>query len=206
MSRSAAGRMRGLVSALCLGAVTGSANLAWAGDLPGVAAAEAKGDDAAVVQILQPLAKRGDADAQLRLGGMYYQGKGVTQDLAEAARWFSLAATQGNADAQDRLGLMYGVGQGVTQNLVEQAKWYRLAALQGNTDAQYNLGWIYSNGLAFARDYIRAYIWFDIAAASGSGEAAKKREMVAGWMTLQQLSEAQKLARDCKRRDFKRCD
>jgi TPR repeat protein len=39
---------------------------------------------------------------------MYYLGEGVTKDLAEAVKWFILAAQQGNENAQvipNRMGL-----------------------------------------------------------------------------------------------------
>ena len=49
-------------------------------------------------------------NAQLRLGLMYDQGQGVTQDYQEAFKWHHSAAEQGNVDAQFRLGVMYGQG------------------------------------------------------------------------------------------------
>jgi hypothetical protein len=55
---------------------------------------------------------------------MYYNGKGVPQDYAEAARWYRKAADQGNADAQNNLGVMYGNGQGVPQDYVRAHMWF----------------------------------------------------------------------------------
>ena len=54
--------------------------------------------------------RRGNTNAQLVLGLLYYSGKGVMQDYAEAAKWLHLAAKAGNADAQCNLGMMYGKG------------------------------------------------------------------------------------------------
>ena len=45
--------------------------------------------------------------AQYNLGVMYDQGDGVTEDHAEALRWYRLAAEQGHAEAQFNLGVMY---------------------------------------------------------------------------------------------------
>ena len=42
-------------------------------------------------------AKQGDATAQLKLGLMYAQGKGVPDDYARGYAWVSIAAAQGNA-------------------------------------------------------------------------------------------------------------
>ena len=55
-------------------------------------------------------ATEGNANAQHILGRMYANGKGVTQNYKEAAKWSKKAANQGNADAQYNLGLLYANG------------------------------------------------------------------------------------------------
>ena len=62
------------------------------------------------------VAKQGNAKAQYNLGGMYYNGKGVRKDYAQAVQWYRKAAEQGNAKAQFNLGLMYYNGQGVSHD------------------------------------------------------------------------------------------
>ena len=42
---------------------------------------------------------QGLAKAQHNLGNMYYKGKGVSADVAEAVKWYLKAAEQGFADA-----------------------------------------------------------------------------------------------------------
>jgi TPR repeat protein len=73
---------------------------------------------------------------------MYYEGEGVPQDYAEAARWYRLAAEQGNADAQDILGLMYANGAGVAEDAAEALRWWREAAEQGHALAQTKVAWV----------------------------------------------------------------
>ena len=63
---------------------------------------------------------------------MYYNGKGVPQDYAEAFKWWRLAAEQGDAKAQSNLGSLYEYGQGVLQDNVMAHMWYNLAAANGN--------------------------------------------------------------------------
>ena len=63
------------------------------------------------------------AEAQVLLGGMYGNGRGVPQDEVEAVRWFRLAAEQGNAEAQLYLGVMYSNGRGVPQDDAEAVRW-----------------------------------------------------------------------------------
>src|SRR6476620_11960473 len=78
---------------------------------------------------LRKLAGQGDAEAQSRLGYMYYQGQGVPQDYAAALKWYRLAADQGNAEAQFDLAFMYYEGLGVPQDHVQAHKWLTLATI-----------------------------------------------------------------------------
>ena len=100
--------------------------------------------------------------------------EGVTQDDAEAVRWYRLAAEQGDAWAQTNLGVMYENGRGVTQDDAEAVRWYRLAAEQGHADAQYNLGWMYDTGRGVPQDDAEAVRWFRLAAEQGNAWAQKR--------------------------------
>ena len=46
-------------------------------------------------------AKQGDVLLQSALGAIYYEGKVVPQDYAEAEKWFRMAADQGDDTGQD---------------------------------------------------------------------------------------------------------
>ena len=83
------------------------------------------------VQELLPLAEKGDAKAQYRLGLTYSNDIDVPQDFQEAAKWDQLAAEQGHAYAQYNLGVMYKDGEGVSQDYVLAHKWFNLAAAKG---------------------------------------------------------------------------
>lgn len=73
-------------------------------------------------------AERGDARAQVLLGFMYANGRGVPQNDVMAARWYEFAAQQGHPTAQHLLGLLYDKGQGVPQDDVLAHMWLNLAA------------------------------------------------------------------------------
>lgn len=88
-------------------------------------------------------AKSGEAEAQNALGEAYYDGKGVTENLPEAVKWFTRAAEQENAKAEYNLGNCYYYGYGVYQNYGEAEKWYTKAAEQGYAEAQNSLGYYY---------------------------------------------------------------
>ena len=121
-------------------------------------------------------------------------------------RWYKLAATQGDADAQVNLGNMYGKGEGVAQDYAEAMRWYKLAAAQGDLDAQFNIGQMYDKGDGVAQNFVLAHMWSNLSAINGDTDSVKLRDAVAAKMTSQQIAEAQKLARECKARDFKNCD
>ena len=53
---------------------------------------------------------------------MYYRGEGVSQNYAEAMRWFQAAADQGHAVSLYNLGMMYRQGKGTTQDREKKKK------------------------------------------------------------------------------------
>ena len=183
-----------------------AASTVWAGDVEDADAALDKKDYATALKKYKSAALKSDAVAQHKLGVMYVEGQGVIQDYAEAVRWFKLAAAQGIVGAQHNLGVMYDNGQGVIQDYAEAVRWFKLAAAQGIGSAQYNLGAMYANGQGVTQNYARSHMWSNLAAAGGNTGAVKNRDIVAAKMTPQQIGEAQKMARECQARDFKKCD
>ncbi|NPD21510.1 tetratricopeptide repeat protein [Alterinioella nitratireducens] len=117
------------------------------------------GDFTTAMNELRPLAEKGYTRAQVRVGVMHDTGQGVPRNVAEAERWFHLAAKDGNADAQCKLGQKYDPEyyairwlNGISQKSVEERdykvaeRWYRLAAEQGHPWAQFRLGLMYFSG------------------------------------------------------------
>jgi TPR repeat protein len=62
-------------------------------------AAYSKKDYATTLQLWAPLAKQGDAAAELGLGLLYERGQGVPQDNTQAQFWLCQSVKQGNTDA-----------------------------------------------------------------------------------------------------------
>lgn len=100
---------------------------------------EGKYDRDFVFEVLYQSALDGDTFDQVRIGWMYDTGNGVSQDYAEAVKWYRKAAEQGNADAQNKLGFMYDNGYGVSEDKAKAVEWYRKAAEQGLEKAINNL-------------------------------------------------------------------
>lgn len=65
----------------------------------------AQGSYGEAFPIFQMLAKYGNVDAKVRLGQMYWYGKGLPADRAMADKLFAEAAAAGNAEARDALTL-----------------------------------------------------------------------------------------------------
>ena len=116
-----------------------------------------------------------------------------------------LAAEQGHAYAQLLLGTMYEEGRGVSQDYKRAAGWFTLAAEQGEADAQLLLSTMYGLGHGFIRDYVYAHMWGNIAASNGKSDGRRLRDVVAKRMTPAQIADAEKLARECVRKEYKGC-
>jgi len=153
-------------------------------------------------------AVQGHMDAQYTLGLIYGSGQqGLPQDYQEAVKWYRLAAAQGHTDARLNLGVIYERGYGkLPQDYHEAVKWYRLAAEMGSAGAQANLGMMYIRGFGVSRNLIHAHMWLDLASAKGIGLAQQGRAEATEEMTPSQISKAQKMAKDCKFRNYKNCD
>jgi TPR repeat protein len=100
---------------------------------------------------------------------------------------------------------MYSIGDGVPQDGKTAVKWYKLAAGQGYANAQNNLGFMYANGKGVPQDYILGHMWWNLAASSGNKDAVLGRDAVSKRMTPADISTAQKLARECVRKEYKGC-
>ena len=73
---------------------------------------------------------------------------------------------------------------------------FRPLAEQGHAEAQLNLGIMYSLGLGVPKDHVQAYVWYTLAAGQGDDLAEKFKDHLEKSMTLDQLAEAQRLARE----------
>jgi uncharacterized protein len=116
---------------------------------------------------LEPLATKGQAEAQYRLGKCYFDGYGLQRDYHQAATWLRHAANQGHARAQAGLGLMYAQGLGMKKDYVEAAGLFRKAAEQGLALAENQLGMLYAEGKGVQRNLDEAAKWFSKAAGQG---------------------------------------
>lgn len=134
-----------------IGASTNSGNY-----VSGLKAYASKDYDIAY-RIFRPLAQRGHAGAQNKLGDIFYYGYGSRQkDYARAFKWFQKAALQGHSNAQFSLGIMYSLAKGHAKDETEAEKWFKKASDQNNAFAMSALGILYER----QRRYALALSWY----------------------------------------------
>lgn len=132
-------------------AIMAGAQPARAGYKEGVAAYQ-KGDIAAAVKEFSPLAKAGDANAQVMLAQILLNGgKGVAKNQKEGMQWVRRSAEGNNRDAQFFLAqTLYNGNHGEQKNLPEAAQWFELAAKAGDSRAMLSLAQMRVHGVGIA--------------------------------------------------------
>lgn len=131
------------------------------------------GEFAAALEMLAPLAERGDPRAEYLLGIIYLEGLGVAVDGPAAVAHFAAAAEAGFPPADTRLGVIYADGmEGVPRDEGRAARHIRTAAYGSDPEAQHILGMFHLWGsFGQARDADRAALWFRRARAGGMEES-----------------------------------
>ena len=120
------------------------------------------------IELVLPLAERGDPQAENIMGAMYMNGWGVELNIAEALRWYGLAAEHGDARAYFNLGQMYATGNGVDQDCDKALDFFSKPAEAGDPIAQVNLGGLYADGSeCVPQDDSSAVRWYRAAADQG---------------------------------------
>src|SRR6266700_7292135 len=165
--------------------VLGLVGPATAAELDDAVAAAHRGDYAAALRRLSPLAEKGDARAQFDIGFMHAYGWGVPRNPAEAITWYRKAADQGLPVAQHFLGIAYVNGEGLRPDDAEAARWFARAAVQGFAQAQFMLGLMALDGRGVPKDPAQGYAFIVMAGQGGVRSAARTVQKLA-------LSEAQR--------------
>jgi len=146
-----------------------------------------RGDYARAMKEFVPLAQRGNAIAQLSLGIMYHEGRGVQQDDLQAVRWLRKAAEAGDADAQFQLSRMHMHGWGVQSDEAEIVHWLRLSATQGHARAQFYLGIANRDGRGIPANGSEAKRWLYFSADQGQADV----QVALGFMYLSAAAESE---------------
>jgi len=160
-------------------------------------------DERRAAEWLEKAALQGNVYAEMTLGDLYENGRGVPKNAAIAADWRTKAATRGNVRAQELLGKMYLDGNGVAKDRGKAEYWLNRAALEGgDAQAQYLLARMHLEGGVAAPNPDLANHLLGKAAAQGHEEATEMLHLVEelGYSIeeslLQHPPRLQKLAQD----------
>jgi localization factor PodJL len=121
--------------------------------------------------VLRAAALRGDPTAAYEVGVRFAEGKGVTANYDEAAKWYDRAAQAGVIPAVFRLGTLYEKGLSVTKDLDIARRYYMQAAERGNAKAMHNLAVLDADGGGKGANYRSAAQWFRKAADRGVADS-----------------------------------
>ncbi|AGZ36904.1 MULTISPECIES: tetratricopeptide repeat protein [Pseudomonas] len=122
-------------------------------------------------QAILAAAGQGVVQAQLLLGQILLDGRGIEQDALLARRWFGIAAQAGNAMAHNMLGRCLEHGWGGEVNLVKAAIHYAHAADAGLDWGLYNLGNLLATGRGVAVNQAQALACYEKAAHLGHAKS-----------------------------------
>lgn len=163
-----------LITSASIALLAVSATSAWAAESPLPAEIQSsldKQDFKKAIESLNPLADKGDANAQVVLATLYRFGAGVAKDPAKAISLYEKAAEKGDDVAQYNLGVMYFTGEGTKQDLQKAKDCFQKAAEKGSPLAQSNLAGLYLEGKGVEKDPKKAVEWATKAAKKGDALA-----------------------------------
>jgi TPR repeat protein len=149
------------------------------------------------VGAFQKAAAGGNAEAQRRLGFMYYHGEGVVHDNKQAVAWFEKAAAGGDILSASNLAMMYEFGMGVPQDDARAAAWYTTGAEMGDPISQFRASVMYYKGQGVTRDRTEAAKWWTLAMMKGGEFADVIRpsvESAEGKLTPEEVAEGKRRA------------
>ncbi|MFA5955511.1 sel1 repeat family protein [Hyphomicrobium sp.] len=138
-------------------------------------------------------ADQGFAQAQYRLATLYERGLGLKADRGQATNWYLLAAKQGNIKAMHNLAVLSANQTDRSPDYTSAALWFEEAAKRGLPDSQYNLAVLYENGLGVTRNQKTAFMWLSLAARAGDADATRRRDVLRGKLTAEEIAETDKL-------------
>lgn len=141
----------------------------------------------------QRSADQGLAQAQYRLGTFYERGLGVKADRAQAETLYKRAADQGNVKAMHNLAVLSANQTDQSPDYTTAAQWFEQAAKRGLADSQFNLAILCENGLGVKKDLQQAYMWISLAARNNDTEAVRRKGILRGKLTADELTAAERL-------------
>ena len=124
------------------------------------------------------LAKKGNAEAEYKVGEMYETGFGVKKDLNEAKNWITKSASQGHETAKFKLLYWDLEKNGVTKANKADVEVMKTKANEGNPQAQFYVGKMHAHGIGVKKNPDKAITWLNKAAFVGVLAAERELTIV----------------------------
>ena len=139
------------------------------------------------------MAKKGNAEAEYKVGEMYETGFGVKKDMNEAKSWVTKAAHQGHETAKFKL-LYWDIEKnGITKDNKAEVDVLVAKAKDGNPQAQFYVGKMHASGVGVKKNSSVAIGWLNKAALVGV--LAAERELITVREDVQRQELAQQNAK-----------
>ena len=134
-----------------------------------------------LIQMIDQEKKYQDSFTEMRIAGLYLEGKGTDVDVDKAIDWLKKSSLHDNPDAYYQLGYMYSSDKYSLNNTKLSQEYYQ-KALEGylgqekensNANAEYRIARMYQNGLTGDRiNMDKAIYWLEQAAIHNHSAAA----------------------------------
>lgn len=158
-------RIKTLLTALIIGALSLSASAAYAGYKDGLVLVR-QGKWAKAIREFSEQAATGHAQSQFSLGLIYHLGRGVPVDLKRAYELYKKSTLQDHPPAINNLGMMYLNGDYVERNYEVAFELFSLAAAD-HAQAKDNMGRCFENGWGVDPDPEQAANFYQLAGEEG---------------------------------------
>jgi len=113
--------------------------------------------DIVVANYKREIEEKGNDEAMLRLGTLYYHGRGCEQDYTKAVYYYEMAAEHGNKQAKENLGYCYYYGRSVRVDYEKAFHYFAIGAFEGRPVSLYKIGDMYKNGYYVKKDLEAAF-------------------------------------------------
>ena len=116
-------------------------------------------------------AEHGDAEAQFKLGSLYYEGEIFAKDIEKGMFWLDKAAAAGNVNAMINCSIHWLYEDDDDDNNRIGRLWGMAAAASGNSNGQFNYAVRLQNGDGGLADTRRAIRYYRLSAGQGNADA-----------------------------------
>jgi TPR repeat protein len=136
------------------------------------------------IELMENYAYKGSPAAQLAIGSLKFEGKGVEQNIPEAIFWIKRAYISNNPKSGIMLSSIYSNGIGVQECMIKSREYMKGSADLGVPKAQYYYAGMLLEGEGGPVDEDEAIDYMFLAANNGSEEAIE-------FLTVNELIEPQ---------------